>query len=530
MRKINLLATAALAMSLAACSSDQINPNDDASITDNNVAVSYAPTRAAEVSAYSNGYRVARQKASVVSVSAVSPLADDVLQSTAKVFLDVLPEEQDNLNLSPTKPGVSDWSTNYLYVSDGKPFTLYPAYSMTSKQDNTIGIFYYDEEGNKHEQDIFFAQYCPWGYYKNQRGIKITIAKGYKFGFYLNNNYGYNRQDRFGNYVGEVSETFYSNVSENAASCSHDAHYKLWEDQECHGKGVHSASFNYGGNTFFGFEDWEHNNFNFDLNDIVFMVTPALNVKDNPKEEDKKPEVKPVDPTPEPTPDPVDPTPNPVDPKPDPAPEVVAGNGSVEVNFSINERQYESNDTKLSIHVRDTTDVTLFIPTPAEYYCPVDDMLIVQKHDVAIAYSPSSTMEMSINGNIVRLTTTYSQTGITISTSGINADVLKYLRNTYNDGLTFEITSYFNTKRVDANGNTVAVTREELQAMLNRTTISFTNTPAFYLNAFGVLKDTQTVNPNDCFVTPANTALFGNRKEDAPEHGSTSHLYIWERK
>ena len=69
-------------------------------------------------------------------------------------------------------------------------------------------------------------------------------------------------------------------------------------------------------------------------------------------------------------------------------------------------------------------------------------------------------MEMSINGNIVRLTTTYSQTGITISTSGINADVLKYLRNTYNDGLTFEITSYFNTKRVDANGNTVAVTRE----------------------------------------------------------------------
>lgn len=83
---------------------------------------------------------------------------------------------------------------------------------------------------------------------------------------------------------------------------------------------------------------------------------------------------------------------------------------------------------------------------------------------------------------------------------------------------------------MDANGNMVAVTRDELQAMLNRTTISFTNTPAFYLNAFGVLKDTQTVNPNDCFVTPANTSLFSDRKEDAPEHGSTSHLYFWERK
>lgn len=43
------------------------------------------------------------------------------------------------------------------------------------------------------------------------------------------------------------------------------------------------------------------------------------------------------------------------------------------------------------------------------------------------------------------------------------------------------------------------------------------------------------INPNDCslqprYVTPANTALFGDRKEDAPEHGSTSHLYIGERK
>lgn len=521
MRKINLFATAALAMGLAACSSETNEPNDESS---NNVYVNYAPTRAAEMAAYSNGYCVSGQKASVVSVSAVSPLADDVLQSTAKVFLEILPEEQDNLNLSPTKPGVSDWTTNYLYVSDGKPFTLYPAYSMTSKQDNTIGIFYYDEEGNKHEQDIFFAQYCPWGYYKNQKGIKITIAKGYKFGFYLNNYYGYNRQDRFGNYVGEVSETFYSNVSENAASCSHEAHYKLWEDQECHGKGVHSASFNYGGNTFFGFEDWEHFNNSFDLNDIVFMVKPALNVKDNPKEEDKKPGVEPVDPAP-----------NPVDPKPelplpDPAPEVVAGNGSVEVNFSINERQYESNDTKLSIHVRDTTDVTLFIPTPADYYCPVDQMLIVQKYDEAMTYSSTSSVDLNINGNNVRLTTTYTATGITISTSGINADVLKYLRNTYGDGLTFEINSYFNTKRVDANGNTVAITREELQDMLNRTTISFVKTPKFYLNAFGVLKDTQTVNPYDCFVTPANTALFGERKEEAPEHSTTSKLYIWERK
>lgn len=529
MKRMTLFMSAAIALGLSACSSDD-------TIVDNgtngdgipSASLSYAPTRAAEVSAYSNGHRVAQKQKAVVSVSAVSPLTDDVLQSTAKVFLEVLPEEQDNLNLSPTKPGVSNWTTNYLYVSDGKPFTLYPAYSKTNKQDNTIGIFYYDEEGNKHEQDIFFAQYCPWGYYKNQKGIKITIAKGYKFGFYLNNHYGYNRQDRFGNYVGEVSETFYSNVSENAASCSHEAHYKLWEDQECHGKGVHSASFNYGGNTFFGFEDWEHNNNTFDLNDIVFMVKPALNIKDNPKEEDKKPEVKPVDPTPEPTPDPVDPTPNPVDPKPDPAPEVVAGNGSVEVNFSIYDRKYEANETKLSIHVRDTTDVTIVIPTPADYYCPVDDMLIVQKHDIAQVYNTSSTVDMDINGNKVSLTTTYAKDGITITTNGINADVLKYLRKTYGDGLTFEINNYFATERPDSSGNKVAVTRDEIQEMLNRSTISFTKTPKFYLNAFGVINNA--IIPNDCNVAPADATLFGDRVGVAPKHGNTSYLYIWERK
>lgn len=89
MRKVKLLATAALAMVLAACSSDTTEPNGD---SNNNAFVSYAPACAAEVAAYSNGNRVSGPKASVVSVSAVSPLADDVLQSTAKVFLEILPE------------------------------------------------------------------------------------------------------------------------------------------------------------------------------------------------------------------------------------------------------------------------------------------------------------------------------------------------------------------------------------------------------------------------------------------------------
>ena len=519
MGKFRFFAASALALMLTACSSDDmVNRGDNPPTKPEVATISYAPSRAAQVTAYSNGYRVASQP--IVSFESTNPLANDVLESLSKVFMDLLPEDKDNINVTPTRDGVTDWTTNYLYVSNGNPFVLYPAYSMTASHD-VIGIYYYDEDGNMHEEDLFDNNgRSPWGYYKNQNGIKVTVKKGYKFGFYLRAPYVYNRTDAFGDYVGTVQQTFYSNVSENSGICSLASHQWLWDNKECHGKGVHSASFNYGGRTFFGFEDWEFYNSNFDLNDVVFMVTPALDTKDQPTDEDKKPE-----PTPTPTPDP---TPDPDAPTPDPTPSVVAGNGSVEVNFSVNDRQYNANDTKLSIHVRDTTDVTLFIPTPADYYCPVDDMMIVQKHDEVQAYNTTSAVDMDINGNIVTLTTTYSKDGITITTKGINADVLKYLRSTYGDGLTFEISNYFATERVDASGNKVRVTREELQAMLNRTTISFTQTPKFYLNAFGVVNGS--IVPNDCSVTPAAPNLFGDRQEANPEHGTTSYLYIWERK
>ena len=509
MGKFNFFAAAALALGLTACSSDDLSPVDGDIVAQQEAAkytVSYAPSRVASMAMYSNGQPV--QGESIVTIEDSKPLSNDVLQQASKVFIDLLPEDKDNLHALPNKEGVTDWTTNYLYVSNGNPFTLYPAYSKTASHD-IIGLYYYDESGEMHEQDIFDnnAQ-CPWGYYKNKNGIKITIAKGYKFGFYIK---AYSPRTK-------SWHTFYSNVSENEHECSLENHKKYGDSKACPGNGVHSASFTYGGRTFFGFEDWEFfNNKGFDLNDIVFMVDPALSVKDNPKEEDKTPE-------PTPTPDP-DPTP---DPLPDPTPSVVAGNGSVEVNFSINDRQYTSNDTKLSIHVRDTTDVTLVIPTPADYYGPVDDMQIVQKHDIAQVYNTTSTVEMNINGNIVSLTTTYNKDNITITTKGINADVLKYLRKTYNDGLTFEINSYFNTTRLDKDGNEVPLTREELKEMLDKTTISFTRTPKFYLNAFGVIDGN--IVSNDCTVTPFDPSLFDDKKESDPEHGSTSYLHIWERK
>ncbi len=510
MRKINYFAALALALGFTACSSDDLNPQEEGNKNQEaaEYTVSYAPAQAPRMAMYSNGQEVSGE--SIVNVESTAPLPNKTLEENAKIFIDLLPEDKDNLHNTPNREGVTDWTTNYLYVSNGKPFTLYPAYSVTASHD-VIGLYYYDEDGEMHEQDIFDNNgQCPWGYYKNKDGIKITIAKGYKFGFYIKA-----WAPRTNSW-----HKFYSNVSENAYECSLENHQKIGDNRACLGNGVHSASFKYNDRTFFGFEDWEFfNTTAFDLNDIVFMVDPALDVKDDPKEEDKAP-----DPVPTPTPDP-DPTP---DPLPDPTPAVVAGNGSVEVNFSINDRQYDSNDTKLSIHVRDTTDVTVFIPTAADYYCPADDMLIVQKHDIAQVYNTTNTVDMDINGNIVSLTTTYAKDGITITTKGINASVLKYLRETYNDGLTFEINSYFNTERIDENGNKVRVTREELQALLNKTTISFTHTPKFYLNAFGVIDGN--IVSNDCSVTPFDPSLFGDKQESDPEHGSTSYLYIWERK
>ena len=141
---------------------------------------------------------------------------------------------------------------------------------------------------------------------------------------------------------------------------------------------------------------------------------------------------------------------------------------AVEVNFSINERQYKSNDTKLSIHVRSVTDVTVFIPTPAEYYCPVDDMHIVQSHSQNVeVYGSTEHVEMDIQGNKVGLDIAFAENGITIKTSGMNENVQNYLQNTFHDGLTFEICNYFNTEKAIANGSTKAISKDDLKSNLD---------------------------------------------------------------
>lgn len=222
---------------------------------------------------------------------------------------------------------------------------------------------------------------------------------------------------------------------------------------------------------------------------------------------------------------------------------------SVEVNFSINERQYPSNDTKLSIHVRSVSDVTVFIPTPAEYYCPVDDMHIVQSHSQNVeTYGSNEHAEMVINGSKVELDIAFAENGITITTKGMNENVQNYLQNKYHDGLTFEIYNYFNTEKAVAGGRTQAISKNDLKSMLDdHTTISFTHTPAVFANAYGLLKGNATagekevkimeddqeviyhVRALDCKVVPADNTLF-NSAVYGGVSGHTSYLYSYSRK
>lgn len=190
-----------------------------------------------------------------------------------------------------------------------------------------------------------------------------------------------------------------------------------------------------------------------------------------------------------------------VAPDPDPDPEPVVepddpeeGTDEVEVNLSLNDEKTDGDyiATKLSIHVRSITDVEVFIPAPAEYYCDADDMYIVLSHkDEAYKYGDNSNVTTyEVNGNPVTLTVKYEADGIRVTTDGINESVINYLKETYGDGITFEVWNYYNSSITDEAGNAVDVTRDQLQTLLNNSTVSFLDAdPSQYINAYGALSN-----------------------------------------
>ncbi|MBQ7631457.1 MAG: hypothetical protein IJS82_01685 [Paludibacteraceae bacterium] len=208
-------------------------------------------------------------------------------------------------------------------------------------------------------------------------------------------------------------------------------------------------------------------------NDWVIKLTPA----DNPTDE---PDI------------PIEPIVVPIEP-------TGSTTGHVEVNLSLNEEKPVDDYiwTKLSLHVRDTTDVEVYLPVSYEFYCELDDMYIVQKHqEGAYVYNDYvQYVSMNIADQIVTMAVRFEQEGIRITTSGINAEVLRACCADYEDGITFEIWNYYH----DTN-------RTALQAALNNSSITFTSNPGYYLNAFGPIDHEETgvlvPNPLDCTVLP----------------------------
>ena len=199
-------------------------------------------------------------------------------------------------------------------------------------------------------------------------------------------------------------------------------------------------------------------------------------------------------------------------------------NNHVEINLSIEERKgVEWLSSHLSIHVRANTDVEVFIPLPAKFYCALDDLEIVSKHDIAYKYGEESVDKYNVNGTKVTLNVSFEDEGIHVKTNGIDENVISYLKETYGDGLTFEVWNYMNLKVKDwsdpelAHGQDVLgygqeneITVEELRNKLNGSTVTFTNQPMLYVNAFmykpGCKENKHTCGAfiNDCIVSPGD--------------------------
>ena len=530
MKKIYSLAAAAALLSLASCSNNDVvqDPTPTPTPTDNNV-ISLG-TRANTTFKVMAGLTNATDlvTASPVSTTPVETVLDrSALQTSVKNYL---PEGTDNR---------SKMEMDFMYEAKNSDitFTVYPIY-MHTNQTHTLGLFYYDENGEKVEvSDIMGGEFAEWGglvrteYYPinvtYSKGVKITVKKGYKFGFFYEGTY----RPLGENIYNDANTICYTKSSLNQPTrYKENGNYNTDNSYETNRAG----SFVIDGKTYIGMEDWT----DFDYQDIVLYTDAKLDVVTDPTAENIKPT---PDVTPTPTPD-VTPTPTPdPDPTPTPTPtpdegddedEAIKGKGSVEVNFSIDEKDdYAEQGTisHLSVHVRDTTDFKIVIPVPAEVLCEQDDMMLVQKHEEGkYTYNErNDQMSITVNGQTVKINVKYTADGMTITSEGINAELLKYLRTTYGDGLTFEIRNYYT--RFDASGNEV-VTLNALMEYLNKSTITFNTNPAVYVQAVG-RNDDGVLDKLPCFVW-ADKTTFGSEASKTVENTGTtaSYLYIFDNK
>ena len=183
-----------------------------------------------------------------------------------------LPEQGDNI------AEFEDVDFDFLfYAKNGDiTFELFPFYCQTHTP-KTIGIFYYDASGQQKRLDKLFDGITQWegitstewkweegkGSYSvtSYHGIRLTIKKGTKFGFYWNGD------------LNEGSTTYYTSEHLNEECFLTDGNGNAIEkDGEKTYQTAHAGLFYANGCTYLGLEDWT----DFDFQDLVFMVPDEL--------------------------------------------------------------------------------------------------------------------------------------------------------------------------------------------------------------------------------------------------------------
>lgn len=192
----------------------------------------------------------------------------------------------------------------------------------------------------------------------------------------------------------------------------------------------------------------------------------------------------------------------------------------VEINLGVDDKNGEYLESHLSIHVRANTDVEVFIPVPAMYYCDADDMAVVEKHfDELMLHGGPEQVVYNIAGNEVTFNVQFVEGGIRIWTDGINEEVINYCRERYDDGITFEVWNYFND----------VLSLEELKSYLDKATVRFLDRePDYYINAFG---EENYAEDKDCTVDIVSDQVGDYNAPVEGEHLNGSiHNKIYEKK
>ncbi|MBO4564136.1 MAG: hypothetical protein J5720_01725 [Bacteroidaceae bacterium] len=183
----------------------------------------------------------------------------------------------------------------------------------------------------------------------------------------------------------------------------------------------------------------------------------------------------------------------------------------VEINLSvaddlepINKQGWSTGEykaSKLSIHVRYATDVTVFLPVESAYFCynNANSLAVIETHDKnpaeptadeeaakdkVVGIYGKSQATYSVNGQTVTAQVTFGKTqkgvnGIQIEVKGMTKEAVDYLYTKYGDGLTIEVWNYY-----------VTIPRKNLIENFNKgANVYFSSRPKIYVNAFAKVND-----------------------------------------